>query len=109
MAGVEILALWLGVSFFFIILGYASKNKVFEFAGGSAMLILSLLLLGFGYDVPTGVSTITNYTTVGDNVTEFNYQTNTYTNVSDNYSYAIGTLLLIISCYIMFMLGTGRL
>lgn len=110
MAGVEILALYVAISFFFIILGYASKNKVFAFAGGSVILVLSLILIVFGYDVQTGSNLVTsfNYT---DNLTSATNTTETrvFTPVKDNYTYAIGTLLLIMSLFIMLEIGRGVL
>lgn len=108
--GLDALTIYLSLSFLFIFLGYAVKNKVFTFTGGSVMLIISLLLLGFGYDVQTGQTVETNYTYV-DNVTSSTNttQTGVFTNIKDNYTYAIGTLLLILSLYMMYQIGVGKL
>lgn len=110
MAGIEILALYVVISFFFISVGYLSKNKIFAFAGSSFLMVLSLLMLGFGYDVQTGSVWETNFT-YSDNLTEQTNATETriYTNINDNYTYAFALLLLIMSVYIMLMVGTGRL
>ena len=111
MAGVEVLALYVAITFFFVSLGYFAKNKYLTFAGGSLLLIFSLILLGFGYDIPAGQQTTTNYTIgVGEgNVTEHVFQDVTYEKTNDAYSYAFGTILLLLSLFMLFELLRGDL
>lgn len=110
MFGIEALAIYLSLSFTFIFLGYAVKNKVLTFAGGSIMLVVSLLLLGFGYDVQTGTISETNFSYMGNLTDQTNTtETSVFSNVKDSYTYALGTLLMIMSLYMMYALVVGKL
>lgn len=110
MAGIEILGLYVAISFFFIAIGYFSSNKIFAFAGGSFMLVLSLILLAYGYDVQSGHVLTTDYTYEGNLTTQTNTtDTNIMTSTKDTYTNAFGLLMLIMSIFILISIGMDRL